>query len=194
MLLSVDSSGSYNMSITGFLNSVGTMPEESDYMEDVFEVDFDNLNKKTLIHNDFIEYKEGYKYQLHRTVAFKLNFNPCIDEDIITRYIMLTVDGWLIIKWGYAWDGASGPTYDSNNTMRASLVHDALYQLMRMGLLNQSFRKVADRELYEIMRDDGATWLRASYYEKGVRVLGASAASPKNIKKIYTAPKQKRLK
>ena len=43
----------------------------------------------------------------------------------------LNESGCLQIAAGYAWDGASGPTIDTRNSMIASLVHDALYQLIR---------------------------------------------------------------
>ena len=47
--------------------------------------------------------------------------------------------------------GASGPTLDTDDTMELdSLVHDALYQLMREGCLPQSARKAADK----LMRPD----------------------------------------
>ena len=51
-----------------------------------------------------------------------------------------------------AGDGPSGPAIDTKNFMRASLVHDALYQLMRLGTLDKSRRQYADRLLQTIRR------------------------------------------
>jgi len=63
---------------------------------------------------------------------------------------------------GYAPDGPSGPTLDTANFMRGSLVHDTLYQLMREGLLNHNLpREAADRILQSLYREDGMLALRA---------------------------------
>jgi hypothetical protein len=59
------------------------------------------------------------------------------------------------ISKGYAWDGPSGPTIDTGNFMRGSLIHDALYQLMRTGNLPTSFRERADLLLRKTCIDDG---------------------------------------
>ena len=151
------------------------------------EIDFNNFNTSDLCHNDFIEYTEGYKYQLAKTSAFKLYFRAGLVEDIETKYIKLTVDGWLIIKEGYAWDGASGPTYDSENTMRASMVHDALYQLLRMGIIEAFYRDESDQQLYVLVREDGMWYIRAKAWFNALDWFGGSAASPKSRKKIYRA-------
>ena len=98
------------------------------------------------------------------------------------------MNGYLIIRSGYAWDGPSGPTYDSKNTMRGSLIHDALYQLIRDGLLPFDYWKKADDELYRICRLDGMSWIRARLWIRGLRLIGGSAAKPKNKKGILIAP------
>ena len=46
----------------------------------------------------------------------------------------------MIVEKDYAWDGPSGPTIDTSNSMRASLVHDVLYQAMREEGLAYEFR------------------------------------------------------
>ena len=65
---------------------------------------------------------------------------------------------------GYGRDGPSGPTLDTRDFIRGSLVHDALYQLMREGLLDHS-----------IHREDGMTALRAWWVYQGVRLFGNPA-------------------
>jgi len=72
--------------------------------------------------------------------------------------------------------------------MRASLVHDVLYQLMRMEKLPRLFRKKADLELYKICRKDGMWYLRAKSWYHGVRIGASSAANPKNAREMITAP------
>jgi hypothetical protein len=86
--------------------------------------------------------------------------------------------GDLIINAGYSWDGCSGPTWDDKTNMRAGLVHDALYQLIREGRLAENHRKFADEELYRICREDGMNFIRAWLYLKAVRNFGAGAARP----------------
>lgn len=135
-----------------------------------------------------IRYKDGYKYQLAATHHHKLSFRLNLKAEISTEYLTIRLDGTLIIKKGYAWDGASGPTYDSKSSMRGALVHDAIYQLMRMGLLDIKFRKKADLEMYKIMREDGMWYLRAKSWYFSVRVAAGFAAKPDARKKVLTAP------
>ena len=79
---------------------------------------------------------------------------------------------------GYTWDGPSGPTFDTPNAMRASLVHDGLYQALREGWLHQTARKAADREFREILKIDGMSFLRRWAWWMGVRVFAGVAARP----------------
>ena len=89
-----------------------------------------------------ITFKSGYKYQLCETYMGMVGFMP--GRDIRTEWIDLDLSGKIIIKKGYAWDGPSGPTLDTLAFMRGSLVHDALYQLIREGYLKAEFRDEAD--------------------------------------------------
>lgn len=87
--------------------------------------------------------------------------------------ITLEKDGTLILDTGYEWDGASGPTWDTECTMRGSAVHDAFYRLMSEGKLPVGERWQADAELWWLMRADGAAWWRALYYLAAVQAFGA---------------------
>ena len=99
--------------------------------------------------------------------------------------------GNICIKKGYAWDGPSGPVKDTKKNMRASLVHDALYQLMRNeDLTSRTHRKAADQEFKDICKADGVSNSKASTYYKALRKFGKPAASPKNKKKIVRAPRE----
>lgn len=132
-------------------------------------------------------YKGGYKYQ--STEDFSCLQNIIIPaNDIVTKWITLTKEGKLFIKAGYAWDGPSGPTYDSKNSMRASKVHDALYQLMRMGHLSQDCRDEADLLLDQILKKDKMWAGRRWYWLKGVEWFASGAADPDNVKPVLTAP------
>jgi hypothetical protein len=133
-----------------------------------------------------IKYRSGYKYQLVEKYLVEVNIRP--EEPIDTDYIALTLAGLLTVKKGYAWDGPSGPTIDTKNFMRGSLVHDALYQLMRNELLPASCREQADLELHRLCREDGMSAFRAWYVFLGVRKFANFAASPESRKPVLTAP------
>ena len=119
----------------------------------------------------------GYKYRTKK--AYQIA-TPIIGRDIQTEYVDLNVKGLLTIKAGYAWDGASGPTKDSKKSKRASCIHDALYQLMRMKRLDyRSDRKTADEIFYKLLLADGMNRFRAWYWRRGVRRYAEFAAKPK---------------
>jgi hypothetical protein len=91
-----------------------------------------------------VEYKDGFKHQVFSPTYFHTEFK--LRGEIKTQFITLGVDGLLTALPGYAWDGASGPTWDDDVYKFASLPHDMLYQLMRMGLLDNAEWKLADQE------------------------------------------------
>ena len=111
-----------------------------------------------------IRYRDGYKYQLVETYTCKTSI---VGQQSESEFIKLDDDGTLTIRRGYAWDGPSGPAIDTKNFMRGSLVHDALYQLMREGLIPESLRDAADRVLRDICREDGMTALRGWWVYNG---------------------------
>jgi hypothetical protein len=129
-----------------------------------------------------ITYTAGYKYQLRMNYLCKIEAHPT--EVVNTQFLTLSPDGTLQIAAGYAWDGPSGPTIDTMNFMEGSLVHDALYQLMRYGLLEQKWRKAADLELYNICIKYGMSRIRAWWVYKGVRWGAGAAANPKSRKPL----------
>jgi len=131
-----------------------------------------------------VHYKKGFKYQTVRLFCVATPLRP--QQAIRTKFLTLLPSGLLFIAAGYAWDGASGPTYDSTNSIRASLIHDALYQLIRMGLLPRSLRPMIDRLFYDILREDQMWWIRAKIWYRSVRKLGWMAVG--KPRKIYVAP------
>ena len=50
-------------------------------------------------------YKEGYVYQLSRQLVANLGIT--LEKEIRTDYLLVTVDGWLVMRKSYAWNGAS---------------------------------------------------------------------------------------
>ena len=116
---------------------------------------------------DRIRYRRGYKYQLCNDYRVQTEIRP--DYDIETEFVQLDRVGVLTIRHGYAWDGPSGPTVDTRNFMRASLVHDALAGLLRDAYLERSvwFTPI-NRELQKICIKDGMWRIRAWWVFVGV--------------------------
>ncbi len=126
-----------------------------------------------------MKYRElrGWKYELLETEMFDLF--GISEDDIETEYINYhRFTGQLYVMRRYAWDGASGPTWDDKTNMRSSLIHDALYQLIREGHLDIKWRKRADELFREICIADGMNKFRAAIWYWVVRVRGRSRAMP----------------
>ena len=110
-------------------------------------------------------------------------------HDINTDYISLSPEGFLMIKKGYSNDGPSGISFDTKNFMRGALVHDTLYQLCRLGLLDRDIYRIkADEILRMHCKEDGMSSFRAWYVYQAVRKFGAKSASEESIKEIIEAP------
>lgn len=122
-----------------------------------------------------IRYRDGYKYQLVETYRIGVAIRP--PKPVWNGYIHLDIDGTLTIAKGYAWDGPSGPTFDTKNFMRGSLVHDALYQLIGEGMIPLAAREAADNELRRICLEDGMSSVRAWWVYQAVRLFGDTAAA-----------------
>lgn len=133
------------------------------------------------------KYKDAsaYKYQLVEDWSHQTPIKGA--AALIPGFIALSQDGLLTVHAGYAWDGASGPTIDTKSSVRASLAHDALYQLERSGHLGQEWRKAADELLCKLCIDDGMWPWRAKTWLWGVRTFAAYAAKRK-AEQIFVAP------
>ena len=94
----------------------------------------------------------------------------------------------MIIDRGYAWDGASGPTWDTKNSMTPSLYHDAAAQLMRLGLLDQKWRIPSNEEFGDMLKARGMSWLRRKIWVRELNKFGGPSTDPKNRRPILEAP------
>jgi len=122
-----------------------------------------------------IKYRKGYKYQLAEDMTFFLKFYSNVD--IKLDFIEFYTTGKFIIKKGYAWDGPSGPTWDDETNMQGSCLHDAGYQLMRAGFLDELiYRDLFDKLFEQICIEDGMSHFRASYYFEGIHLFGEQYA------------------
>jgi len=142
-----------------------------------------------------IHWREGYKYQLSCKYMHHLQQDFFAGMAIISQRFLKLDQQILIINPGYAWDGATGVP-DHKCIMRASLVHDALYQSIRCGYFCRSgqhvvmsgkmvneMRKAADKEFLRVALEDGTPAVIAVHVlYKGVRLFGHDAAlTPKPI-------------
>lgn len=132
-----------------------------------------------------MKYRAGYKYQLVEDEQF---ITGIYGKHIKTDFIELFADGTLVGRKGYAWDGPSGPTVDTKNSMRAALAHDIGYQLMREGLLSLDYKAYFDGLFYMILRADGMSCLRAWIWYNAVWNFAKSSTLPENDRPVLEAP------
>jgi len=141
-----------------------------------------------------IFYRDGYKGQLAKTAIFQCPYELHPPNSIYTEFIRLDCLGEMTIRSGYAWDYASGPTFDANwmpghkKAKTPSLIHDCFCQLIRQGLMDdvQDARKHADKFFYQLLLDRKFWKPRAWLWYRGVRI-GAKSNEQKP-KPILEAP------
>jgi hypothetical protein len=136
-----------------------------------------------------IYYKKikAYKYQLALDYNFNIGVKNCVYE---SAFLSISESGLVTAKKGYAWDGASGPAFDTNSFMRGSLEHDIGYQLMRLTIIPVDKKEHIDQRLKERCLEDGMCKLRAWYVYRAVKKLGLHSCMPNSEKPevIYCAP------
>lgn len=121
-----------------------------------------------------IYYSKGYKYTLKGTFFIPIGL---YHFSINTPFISLSPQGILTIREGYSWDGPSGPTYDFKSSLKGSLIHDALYQLIQEKLLPLEIRPLVDRLLYDIWISSGLNPALALLGYWAVRLFGKPYAT-----------------
>jgi len=128
-----------------------------------------------------IRYTKGYKYKLEEDYSVNTGLRGYY---IDLPYIKLDESGLLTLKKGYACDG---PTWsiDTKTFMRAAFGHDGWYQLIREGLLPKSTRRLADKELVKVCKEDKMIGFRRWYVYKMVRKFGDEAIKPREV---FVAP------
>ena len=125
-----------------------------------------------------MKYKSGYRY-----VSEDAEIRSVLLPDAQAQYVGIS-QGILVIAARYAWDGASFTLFKWFGTPKSwltpSLVHDALYQLIREGLLDRQYREAADRLFREMLIERGVWRIVAwgAYY--AVRVGGNFAVRKTN--------------
>ena len=101
-----------------------------------------------------------YKYRLLEKMEFETEIRPdCRAEFPRGRpFVSLETNGRLRTEARYAWDGAD-LCPDVKAVMRASLAHDAVYQLIRKGRLPRKWRAEARSTVSAVVhRGRDASW------------------------------------
>jgi hypothetical protein len=134
-----------------------------------------------------IHYRAGYRFQLAETYTIKTEILPAAMIHV-HAFASLTPTGLLTIYSRYAWDGASFPVlWRLRCLLRASLLHDVFYQMIRMGLLSTAAKEQADLLLYRIAREDGAWWPLAAVVYWARRFM-IPATRPSAERLVMAAP------
>lgn len=120
---------------------------------------------------DWYESLCRWKYRTRRQIELKTSV---LGYSCKTEYIQLWDDGRLILAKGYAWDGPSGPTIDTEDSLRGSAGHDALYQLIGLRAIPADKRMLADMDLRRWCIEDGMPEARADLWFKAVRLFGGN--------------------
>ena len=115
----------------------------------------------------------NWGYTLTMAISFylpKLALPPLRARSLKGEPLAEVEGDWLSILPGYAWDGCTGVgrLVESSVTLRASLLHDFLYQLGEQSSYAAPYtRRAADLEF----RRHLPCWAKLPYYT-GVRALG----------------------
>jgi len=127
-------------------------------------------------------YRAGFAYQLEYdfSVLIGIHGHSSVDD-----FITLEPNGRLLIRKGYAWNGATG-ILDTRSAIRASLVHDALYQLLRRDKLPRSAKAPADALFRTLGIEDGmwrikaraGEWLLLRFGDPATRVPRTILSAP----------------
>jgi len=130
-----------------------------------------------------LKYRELKHYKFQVMEFFEMELNQKFPDVTLIHnipselpFVRIENNVIKIRKW-YAWDGASG-AINTATFIRGSLVHDALYQLIREGCLDPKYRFEADNEMRSINIASGMSGLRAWYTYQAVRLFGGNAIKP----------------
>ena len=151
-----------------------------------------------------------YKYKLEENEVRQTSISGLSFD---TRYYSMLDDGTFLVKYSYAWNGSSIPhkgkirvisflnpfvwvrikdAYDADRYCKiASLIHDALCQAIREGLIASRFKVNADLLYTEMCIDGGMGIKQAERRFKALRKFGDSGIRPeKNPRnRIYDTEK-----
>ena len=136
-----------------------------------------------MILSENTDYKEvDGGYELLRD----MHINTCLYGFIAKhKYFEVRLDGLIIGRKGYFWDGATG-AIDNKSMLPSSLPHDIGYQALRELLFfnsaefswseHDSIRKEVDKMFIDVCKKSGMWWIRRRYVYRAVRAASWAAA------------------
>ncbi len=136
--------------------------------------------------SDISYHKGKFKYQLANDYVMNIGFSQA--SGLKTEFVELAADGKLTVKSGFAWDGVTGLAFDTRNFMRASLVHDALFLLLRHTGENLALHERADDLFLNIAKKDGVNAFRARLHYTSLYVGRKLSLLPGKQRSVHTAP------
>lgn len=111
---------------------------------------------------------ERYRYKLAEDEVVTLP----VDLNCQFKHEYFEYDGIkLVIKKGYAWDGVTGPVFQSKSTKIPSLVHDVLKQAESLYLIPETRRKDIDECYRYFGKKSGMNIFRRNLHYRVIRVL-----------------------
>jgi len=121
---------------------------------------------------------QQYKYELSEDFTIQI---PLLNYEIDHVFFKLKENGLFTIHKLYKWDGVSGGMIDTDNSFIGGLVHDALYQAIRLELLPVTEKNTADKIMKALFRACGMSNFRSACAFKMVKLFGGSSCIPGDI-------------
>ncbi len=90
--------------------------------------------------DESLYFSRGYKYVVKKPYHFTLDIKP--EQECDLMFLKMDMEGNILVLPGYPWDGASGPTWDTLNSMKGSLIHDVGYRLIRLCYINSAHKSL----------------------------------------------------
>ena len=141
--------------------------------------------------------KVDHHYYRYQTTCFIRENTGILGRPFISPYISMDSKGVLTIRKGYMWNGASGPTIQTENSVYPTLIHDALYQALSQKLLTRKewvlpayepllivhdyLQEVADKLFLKLLKEYGMWWPRRRLWYRAVRLRGYKSSYPKEL-------------
>ena len=134
-----------------------------------------------------VTYQKAWRYTLGK--PYTLNFGAKCGKTlrvecrapVSTCFFTLSSDE-LKARCGYAWHGASGPVFQTKNSVEATLLHDIMYQVMAAGLVpaTRHNRKIAHTIFLLILKKNGMGFVRRRLWYRAVRLFGGRRTRDRN--------------
>lgn len=125
-----------------------------------------------------IKYKHGFKFYLAEDFSLRIDDLP--DANVLGMYKLQMAHQTLTICKGYMWDKG----FRDKRFIRAQLVQEAMYQLIRLGYLPYEWRSKINTIYYGLMVEDGVPKPVAWMLKKWADVFG-NVASNKSRKVLF---------